>query len=70
LWAGVDSPIGRDDERRIALAQLLPATGAPEGGSETAPAGRKSLFAPIWLLTLALFVAERWLSAQPRRARA
>lgn len=67
LWVGPDSASGLVDERRIALGQLLPDTGAARSESSRPLEGGTSLFMPLWLLALGLFGAERWLSNRPRR---
>ena len=67
LWMGSDSASGVVDERRIALGQLLPDTGAARSSGSQPLEGGTALFMPLWLLALALFGAERWLSTRPRR---
>lgn len=73
LWLGADSASWpREDDRRIAMSQLLPARdSSPRRRSSPAalPPGGRSLFFPVWLLGLALFGTERWLArgGRPRR---
>ena len=68
VWAGPDSADARSDDRPIALSQLLPARDSAAVSSHSVlPIRRRSLFLPVWLLTLALFGLERWLAAQRRR---
>jgi len=66
LWTADPFEAG-DDDRRIAVGQLLPEVRAPQAGPARSAGGRKSLFGPFWLLTVLLFAAERWLASRPRR---
>jgi hypothetical protein len=67
LWIGPDSPDPRVDDRPIAVSQLLPARDSAMSPTRPPPTNGRSLFVPVWLLALALFTLERWLTAQPRR---
>lgn len=60
------APAAADDERPVALSQLLPALLPPTArpAPEQDETGR-SLFVPLWLLAVALFGVERWM-ARPR----
>src|SRR5262249_39997918 len=56
--APVDPPrIGRED-RPIALSQILPAYD-PHRSAPSAAAGARSLFLPLWLIAVGLFLMER-----------
>lgn len=62
LWSGpLAAPVVLDD-RRIALSQLLPAHDATLSRARRESA--RSLFLPLWLLTVLLFAVERWWSSR------
>jgi hypothetical protein len=68
IWVGGDPAVARSDDRLIALSQLFPAHDSAAVSSTAGPPMRgRSLFLPVWLLALALFGVERWLTARPRR---
>jgi len=63
LWIGSDSTRLDRDDRPIAESQVLPAYEAPRG--RAAPgAGARSLFLPVWLIAVGLFLAERRIAAR------
>jgi len=58
LWIGSDSTRIQRDDRPIALSQVAPAYD-PRVGSGGAATGARSLFLPLWLIAVALFLVER-----------
>jgi aerotolerance regulator-like protein len=58
LWIGSDSTRIERDDRPIALSQVAPAYD-PRVGSGVAATGTRSLFLPLWLIAVGLFLAER-----------
>lgn len=58
LWIGSDSTRTERDDRPIALSQVAPAYD-PRVGSGVADAGARSLFLPLWLIAVGLFLLER-----------
>ena len=63
LWATGTSNAATD-QRRITLQQLTPDL---DPASSPAPNhSRRSLFLPVWVLAMLLFLAERWVSRRPR----
>ena len=60
LWIGADSTRLERDDRPIALSQVLPAH-VPR---PSARAAARSLFLPLWLLALGLFLTERSIAAR------
>jgi hypothetical protein len=63
LWIGADSTRLERDNRPIALSQVLPAY-EPRPSPRAAAAGARSLFLPLWLIALGLFLAERRIAAR------
>ena len=63
LWIGADSTRLERDDRPIALSQVLPAY-EPRPSARAAAAGARSLFLPLWLIALGLFLAERRIAAR------
>ena len=58
LWIGADSTRLDRDDRPIALSQVMPAhNAAPD--QEPARTGAQSLFVPLWLIAVVLFLLER-----------
>ena len=62
LWIGADSTRLERDDRPIALSQVLPAY-EPQP-SALAVTGARSLFLPLWLIALGLFLVERRIAAR------
>lgn len=58
LWIGSDSTRRQRDNRPVALSQVLPAQ-MGQRGPGTAGVGARSLFLPLWLITVVLFLVER-----------
>jgi hypothetical protein len=58
LWIGSDSTRIERDDRPIALSQVTPAYD-PRVGSAIAAPGARSLFLPLWLIAVGLFLVER-----------
>jgi aerotolerance regulator-like protein len=58
LWIGSDSTRIERDDRPIALGQVVPAYD-PRPTATTAASGARSLFLPLWLIAVALFLLER-----------
>jgi hypothetical protein len=58
LWIGSDSTRIERDDRPIALSQVAPAYD-PRVGSGVAASGARSLFLPLWLIAVGLFLVER-----------
>ena len=58
LWIGSDSTRIERDDRPIALSQVAPAYD-PRLGSGVATTGAQSLFFPLWLIAVGLFLVER-----------
>jgi aerotolerance regulator-like protein len=58
LWIGADSTRLERDDRPIALSQVLPAYD-PQPSARAGAAGARSLFLPLWLIALGLFLTER-----------
>lgn len=58
LWIGSDSTRIERDDRPIALSQVAPAYD-PQAGSGVAATGTRSLFLPLWLIAVGLFLVER-----------
>jgi hypothetical protein len=63
LWIGADSTRVERDDRPIALSQVLPAY-EPQPNARAAAPGARSLFLPLWLIALGLFLAERRIAAR------
>lgn len=64
LWATGSVSNAAADHRRITVQQLT-----PDLDPEAPPApsnARRSLFLPVWVLAMLLFLAERWMSRRPR----
>jgi hypothetical protein len=58
LWIGSDSTRIERDDRPIALGQVVPAYD-PRPTATTAASGARSLFLPLWLIAVALFLLDR-----------
>jgi hypothetical protein len=58
LWIGSDSTRIERDDRPIALSQVAPAYDRRVGAG-VAATGTRSLFLPLWLIAVGLFLAER-----------
>ncbi|HET9706802.1 MAG TPA: BatA domain-containing protein [Gemmatimonadales bacterium] len=58
LWIGSDSTRIERDDRPIALSQVRPEYD-PRVGSGVADMGARSLFLPLWLIAVGLFLVER-----------
>ena len=58
LWLGSDSTRYGRDGRPIALSQVIP-TYDPQGSAAQPDAGARSLFFPLWLISVGLFLVER-----------
>jgi len=58
LWIGPDSTRIERDDRPIALSQILPAYDQHRS-APSAAAGARSLFLPLWLIAVGLFLLER-----------
>jgi hypothetical protein len=58
LWIGSDSTRIERDDRPIALSQVAPAYD-PQVDSGVAATGARSLFLPLWLIAVGLFLVER-----------
>ncbi len=58
LWIGSDSSRVERDDRPIALSQVVPAHD-PQRPAPTATPGARSLFLPLWLIAVGLFLLER-----------
>jgi hypothetical protein len=63
LWIGADSTRLQRDDRPIALSQVLPAY-EPQPSAREAATGARSLFLPVWLIALGLFLAERCIASR------
>ena len=58
LWIGPDSTRIERDDRPITLSQIVPAYD-PHRTAPSAAAGVRSLFLPLWLIAVGLFLLER-----------
>jgi len=58
LWIGSDSTRIERDDRPIALSQVAPAYD-PRRNAATPASGARSLFFPLWLIAVGLFLVER-----------
>jgi aerotolerance regulator-like protein len=58
LWIGADSTRTERDGRPIALSQVVPAYD-PRGQPASPATGARSLFLPLWLIAVGLFLVER-----------
>jgi hypothetical protein len=58
LWIGTDSTRSGRDDRPIALSQVAPAYDRRVDAG-VAAAGAHSLFLPLWLIAVGLFLVER-----------
>ncbi|HET7249856.1 MAG TPA: hypothetical protein VFI79_08425, partial [Gemmatimonadales bacterium] len=58
LWIGADSTRTERDGRPIALSQVAPAYD-PRRQPATPATGARSLFLPLWLIAVGLFLVER-----------
>ena len=58
LWVGPDSTRSERDDRRITLSQIVPARD-PNRSAHGAATDARSLFLPLWLIAVGLFLLER-----------